>query len=493
MSTNRPTNFDPNRLTELCEAAVEDRLSEAELSELEERVLQSPEARRFYTTFVSRHAVLVDYLKPYQGRIDDFLLDHAPLASSSPKKLFRHLRWLAPLSVLSVGIVICVAGFLFRQEIQVPEEPKPPMLLGTLTEIRPCVWGDDSDAMRSGGRIGSGDLDLQSGIAKINFDHGVALTLEGPSRISLSSTDRCFLHNGRIYAKVSPKAIGFVVETAAAEIKDLGTEFGVSIGKGENADVQVFSGRVDVSPKNQDQIIPITTGGWLRFDTSISTPLNPYEMNDKASFPYEKDETVEVVRSTAHGDGREACVVNGRYGERLPEMNSYSDIFTLLKNGLDPFWHRKAYFSIDLTSLSDGAYRTVRLELAFAPTGVGVLSYVPEVSTFTIYGLTDESLDFWDENTISWQNAPANVEDGASVDPEKTVKIASFDIAREDEGSRIVVSNEELQRFLSSDSNHRVTFIVVRETQEDKQSGYAHGFANRHHPKLPPPTLRFFR
>lgn len=468
----------------------------SELSELERIVLQFPEARRYYSQYIANHVALHDYFVPYQARVEDFLVDHTPEISAVPQKFFRPFRLIASFAAMSTLIVFCVFGFLmFHKKVATNpvSGPSLPVFLGTLTEIRPCSWGEKSDAMKTGGRIGVGELELQSGIAKINFDHGVAMTLEGPSRISLSSIDRCYLHNGRIYAKVPPQATGFTVETASAEIKDLGTEFGVSIDEGENADVQVFSGRVDVSPKNRNEVIPITTGGWLRFDRSVSIPLNPYNINESLSHPYEKGKAVEVACSTAEGKGQEACVVNGKFGERQPEMNSYSDIFMLIKHAKDPYWHRKAFFSIDLSSLPDTSYRSVRLELAFAPTGVGVLSYVPAISEFTIYGLTDESLDDWDEKTMTWWNAPANAEGGATVDPEKTVKIASFNITREDEGSQIIISNDELRRFLSLDTNHRVTFIIVRNTVEDNQSGYAHGFANRRHPKLPSPTLRFFR
>ena len=359
-----------------------------------------------------------------------------------------------------------------------------------------CQWGEDSTALRKGNQIGPGQIRLLRGIAQIYFDNGATLTLEAPAHLTLYSNTHCYLHSGRVSAKILPEAVGFTIETSVADIKDIGTEFGVSIQEDKEADVHVFSGRVDVQPKNKQDIIPVTTGGWLRFDDAASPPYTPHsELFEERTRPSSTD-LPSFVCTTKEGRGQEAWVISGGDPSKMDlRMKSRSEYFTLIKNShqfADP-WHRKGYFSIDLSPLPDDAFSDVQLEMAFAPTGVGVTSYAPAVSTFTVYGLMEEALDEWKEEALAWNNAPANAPGGDGVDTEKVMKIASFEITREEEACRRIISNESLRQFLASDTNRLVTFIVVRNTPEEDVMGYAHGIANRRHPKLPPPTLRFFR
>ena len=44
--------------------------------------------------------------------------------------------------------------------------------------------------------------------------------------------------------------------------------------------------------------------------------------------------------------------------------------------------------------------------------------------------------------------------------------------------------------FLNRDTNSLATFIVIRETMGSGRNDLVHGFANRRHPHLPPPTLK---
>jgi hypothetical protein len=114
---------------------------------------------------------------------------------------------------------------------------------------------------------------------------------------------------------------------------------------------------------------------------------------------------------------------------------------------------------------------------------------VPD-ATFAIFGLTDETLDDWNEETIRWNNAPANFPGGASLDPAKAVRLGTFEIVQGELSGTRSIEGPALADFLNHDSNGLATFIVVRETQGSGRSDLVHGFANKKHPELPPPTLR---
>jgi hypothetical protein len=63
----------------------------------------------------------------------------------------------------------------------------------------------------------------------------------------LTNENRVVLHRGVVTATIPEAAVGFVVDTAAAQVVDLGTSFGVSVSEAGLTDVCVFDGEVEVS------------------------------------------------------------------------------------------------------------------------------------------------------------------------------------------------------------------------------------------------------
>src|SRR5207249_3608168 len=96
----------------------------------------------------------------------------------------------------------------------------------------------------------------------------------------------------------------------------------------------------------------------------------------------------------------------------------------------------------------------------------------------------------WDEKTLRWQNAPANRPGGAEIDPAKAVRLGSFVVEQGVTTGVRTVGGTALVDFLNRDTNGRVTFILVRDTCGSGRSELVHGFANKRHPNLPPPTLK---
>lgn len=497
-------DFDLQRLHTLCGNLLEDNLSLTERDELEQIVLRSSAAQRIFLDYTALHAVVTSYfrvtgnLPPSSTANADakkhpFFPGSIPAAGNEASRRTKS-RWaLQSISTIALSCLFLLSTALFSWYwIYETNQDDSFGTIEGIPGVQSSRWDKSSSALRPDNRLGPGELHFLSGIGIIHYDHGATLIIHGPSHLTLQSRDDCFLHRGNVSAQVVPTAIGFTVQTSVAAIKDLGTEFGVSVGENDHADVRVFSGRVDVSWKERSNVIPITSGGWLQFGDQISEPHA-----DLFARSVSADQTIGgTTCSTADPNGQEACVMLGGDPDRLsPKLISRSNIFTLIKNSYssDHKWNRKAYISIDLSKLSKTSFRDVQLELVFAPTGVGYLDYIPETSVFSVYGLTTESLDNWDETTINWDNAPANLHGGNHLDLNKVVKIASFEIPRAQEACQIVLSNDRLRSFLASDTDRRVTFIVVRDTQETKDWGYAHGFANRRHPDLPPPTLRFFQ
>jgi hypothetical protein len=197
------------------------------------------------------------------------------------------------------------------------------------------------------------------------------------------------------------------------------------------------------------------------------------------------DDARVVHISTATGRGKDA------YVQPLYPSEHSSDILLLVKNTKDltSLYKRKAYIGLDLSSVKGMRIVDAQLSVTFTPTGMGFASEVPD-ATFTVYGLTDETLDDWNERTMRWKDAPANRPGGNEVDPAKTIKLGTFEVPQGAlEGTRSI-SGKPLVDFLNADTNGIATFILVRETPGSGRSDLVHGFAAKRHPSLPPPTLK---
>ena len=109
---------------------------------------------------------------------------------------------------------------------------------------------------------------------------------------------------------------------------------------------------------------------------------------------------------------------------------------------------------------------------------------------FTVYGVTEDALDAWSADGLTWENAPANDALSGSVVSGKTVKLGSFTMPQGVLEGVFSLSTPELATFLKRDGNKLATLMVVRETAELVGGSVVHGFAGNHHPTLKPPTLR---
>lgn len=464
----------------LAEALLEGRLTDAQRQRLEELVLAAPDARRFLVEYLHQHACLQwsagDPLMLLADQRTVRASEDAAAQLSGNRPWPRH--WVAGLAAIAALLLVAVSLGLSRTWSPVP--------IATLVESKGCKWSSATLPTETGARLRPGRLRLADGLARIVFDSGAEITLEAPGDLELVSAMGCVLHTGRLVAKVPPSAHGFGIETPTAFLTDLGTEFGVHVHDSSTADVQVFNGRVDVQHRSSGRTASLKTGQHLRFLEKGQEQFNPDVDVPRGAgrIPAPKQRTLDI--STAQGRGKEAYV---QPMEAPPERRS--DILLLVKYTManQSGWDRKAYFGLDLAPVAGQRILEAELSLSFAPTGMGFASEVAD-ATFGIYGLNDETLDGWSEQKLQWRNAPANRQGGANLDLSKVVKLGTFEIAQGQLTGTRTISGPALVEFLNRDTNGLVTLILVRETRGSGRSDLVHGFANRHHPDLPPPTLR---
>jgi len=470
-------------LHDWCEAAIEGRLSEEQARRLEQLVLNDASARRYYLEALHQNACLRwSVAEPSLLAPESAFLEGASAIADSPLNPSRarrvHLDWRWGVAAALLLIALGIAG-RFRSA-------PGTATVATLSGSNACQWGSGSLPTEDGARLSAGRLRLNEGVARITFDDGAKVTLEAPADLEVVSASRCVLHAGRLVAKVPATAVGFLVDTPSALIKDLGTEFGVNVREEHSADVQVFVGRVDVKHRASGRVEAMRPGLNLRFAPEGIVEFDPLaERNGSVSNgTRSQGEATRMIQiSTAIGQGKDAYI-------RPPiPMRDGPDAMLLVKNTVQPNYNRKAYLGFDLSSLSGLEVVEAKLCLAFAPTGLGFASEVPD-ATFSVYGIRNEALDDWDERSIRWENAPANRLGGAELAPDQVVLLGRFEIAQGVLKGTREISGAALVDFLNHDTNGLASLVLVRETQGSGRSDLVHGFAGKRHRDLPPPTLK---
>ena len=462
-------------LTALCSAAVEGRLSANDAARLEELTLSDPAAMKFYAGYAGLHAALTWSAgdpRALGGNAHDVTIP-------SPTPPRRRMPWGG--WAVAAGLLVAVGG------LTAWTTTRGPAAVATLTDANSCKWESGTLPTEAGAKLTAGRLRLAEGVARVAFASGAEVRLEGPADLELVDGNRCVLHAGRLVASVPPQAIGFVVDTPTAVLTDYGTEFGVNVRDGKTADVQVFNGIVDGSPRESGATVRMTTGQSRRFRPDGATPFDPQKDERPPAVPDLPAGQDQLTLSTATGQGKDAYI----YSKDDPVHRS--DIMLLVKNQMtspnSPPYNRKAYLGIDLGPVAGRRVVDAQLTFTLDKTDMGFASEVPD-ATFAVYGLTDEAQDGWGEKTIRWENAPANRPGGVALDPAKVVKLGTFEVAQGVYSGTRTLGGPAVAEFLNRDTNKAATFILVRETVGSPRASLVHGFANKRHPTLPPPTLK---
>jgi hypothetical protein len=117
--------------------------------------------------------------------------------------------------------------------------------IATLTQLVDAVWVADASELRNGTQLLPGSrVALQSGLAKVTFDCGAEVVLEGPCDFAVQSRMVGVLQSGRITADVPRRAFAFAILCPGVDFVDMGTSFGVAVGSNGRTELHVFEGEV---------------------------------------------------------------------------------------------------------------------------------------------------------------------------------------------------------------------------------------------------------
>jgi ferric-dicitrate binding protein FerR (iron transport regulator) len=161
-------------------------------------------------------------------------------------------------------------------------------------------WDETDRPLRPGAPLRAGRLRLQSGSAHIQFYSGATVLLEGPADFRLISPHEAYCARGRLRATVPPQAQGFTIGSPKLDLVDVGTEFGLRVDGGDQTEVHVFQGKVELYEAGANREAAarqeLTTGRGLRLDgPGAGTAI----VADPAAFP-----TAQKVEARALDEAR---------------------------------------------------------------------------------------------------------------------------------------------------------------------------------------------
>jgi FecR protein len=137
-------------------------------------------------------------------------------------------------------------------------------------------WAAKSPKPKIGDILGSDLLRLESGVVELTFSAGTKVAVEGPAQFKVNGVNGLELFAGKISAEVSGKAHGFSVKSPTAHVVDLGTRFGEIVNSEHATEVDIFQGKVTVSPVsgNAGNHLELTQGKAVLVDAQSAVPAS---------------------------------------------------------------------------------------------------------------------------------------------------------------------------------------------------------------------------
>ncbi|MEX0668863.1 MAG: hypothetical protein WD060_00190 [Pirellulales bacterium] len=233
-SANTLPQHEHDELLRLLNALADGSLAEAEEQRLREILHRGEHARRLFREFAALHA----------GLYWDYAILLAPRRQPPSDRNGRGGGWWLPINRAAaiVAAVVGVATLAAWLLVAIPTGP-----LAVVTQARFLLPADGKQPLTIGQSLEAGKITLLGGVVELTLRNGVVIVFEGPGELDLAGELAATLYDGNVVIRMPKGMNGFVVQTPATDVLDLGTEFAVSVGAGKTTDVQVYDGAVITS------------------------------------------------------------------------------------------------------------------------------------------------------------------------------------------------------------------------------------------------------
>ncbi len=463
---------DQFRLMELSERYADEKLSAEEVSALEAELRENGESRAFFAKALHQGAEL---------SFDDSWHTQAV----SEVKLTTRPVWWRYVTTAAAAACVTFSAVWFQSTRD--------GTVATLIRSQQCQWAGSSLPTVEGARLKPGMLDLIEGLAVLRFDSGAKLVLEAPATVEVLDAMNCKLRRGTLVAEVPPQAKGFSIDTKDAKVIDWGTKFGLSAGEDGKYMVQVIEGLVEVDDKSGAATQKLHKGskvdrGWSKSQLHPTAGDDPEPTRWQPTMVMDAGDGWQAV-TTAFGRGKDSYIQATALS--TTDFGTHP-FFRVKRSELKAELNRKGYIAFDLSKFSGRSIEDAEIVFTIDPSELGFASFVPD-STFVIYGVLDEAVDAWEENGLTWQQAPAH--DPAQLEHHlpvaaKVKRLGTFEIAQGVNRGTRKLRSKDLVDFIAADTNQIATLIICRETDETASSGLVHAFATKENDSRSAPMLR---
>ena len=341
---------------DLIDQSLNETISKVDMKALEERMLQDPQARIHYLNSVGLHASLRRRFSSQQEEEGTILFPGQSIFT-------RKTVWaVAACLVLSFGLLI----------FQVSNRP--------FAEVAHVIGAYRADGVtyKTGETVEPGILSLSRGLLRLDFSNGARVTVQGPAELEVFDQDRVLLHKGLVTATIPESAVGFVVDTVAAHVVDLGTSFGVSVSENGQTEVCVFDGEVEVSLPREAGLEEVSH--LVREGESISAHVNS-SVIDSVSYETSQFENAlpvnyGVLQTTGSmrfvSPGPDFHPGNYKDNEHIvvfPEKRGFLSSESMRVDMIDPGEYEKSHYEEKPTLVPHRAMTSYLLQLDAYPEG----------------------------------------------------------------------------------------------------------------------------
>jgi len=453
-----------------------------EVAEMERLLAADPELRKHYRARMRMESQLSDTFQEHPPMI----LPFDPPAAPNPRS-----RWqLAAAGVVGIAASIVgallIGGYLSRS--------KSPESVAVLESASNAAW-ESPLARNTGSDLPPGVLRLKTGIASVRFHSGALVNLEAPAIFEIETAMRGRLISGRALIEAPESAHGFIVDTPYGHVTDHGTRFSISVDRNEaEASCEILEGEISLHHDGTGKVRHMRGQ-----EASVLDDAGIRVLKHLPSRTFQQP----IARSIRLGtDGRETSVIrNNLRDENLhPSLLMVKRTVPMKAGKFD----RRALFTIGLGKVDASEIKRANLRLNLVPSGLGFAAYLPEVIRFGVYGIVDEGRENWTDDNLQWKDAPGYLEttDGsrAGLNSDEVKLLGTFDVQRGHQSGSILIETDALTDFIRTDTTGRVSFLVVGETDVEKESSgggvnhfpLVHAFASTQHPEASGPTLEIF-
>lgn len=295
-------------LVDLAGAMREDTIEDIEVVRLDQLLSDCPDAVKVYAEL----ALLAADLHDIHGQTVHVL--PLPIASIPSK----------PHAILVLFAIAAAAAIIVIGLFRAAPAARPPRgaVVATVTRAFDTNFdygGVDGTAIGSGDDIHVGQYSLTTGIVELTYSNGAVVIVEAPAEFTLESTMLLSLSSGDLSARIPEQGLGFTVDTEAAKVVDLGTEFSVRATR-QSSEIHVFEGEVVVESKAEVDAQPmhLFKGQASRVDTRNGTSVG---------IDAKPEEFLRVLDEPRHVYPRELSALNpiAYYRMRPHEANVLDD------------------------------------------------------------------------------------------------------------------------------------------------------------------------